>query len=87
MGGQSFCVYVCGRHGNCFFFADSTAEYIAGDGPDGLDGAPTDPESMVKSGLHCVTVLIGAYDRSSGIPLMGVINQPFYMKDKNEYGL
>lgn len=64
---------------------DSTAEYIAGDGTDGSDGLPTDPESMVKSGLHCVTVLIGAYDRSSGIPLMGVINQPFYMKENNEY--
>ncbi|KAE8742509.1 hypothetical protein FOCC_FOCC011919 [Frankliniella occidentalis] len=61
---------------------DSTAEYIAGD-PAG--GPPVNPESMVKSGLHCVTVLIGAYDRNSGIPLMGVINQPFYLKDQHGY--
>jgi len=73
----------CDPHCNSIPLADSTAEYIAGDGLDGSEGAPADPESMVKSGLHCVTVLIGAYDRSSGIPLMGVINQPFYMKEKN----
>lgn len=61
--------------------SDSTAEYIAGDSP---EGPPVDSEVMVKSGLHCVTVLIGAYDRCSGTPIMGVINQPFYQKKNNE---
>ncbi|KAL6433896.1 hypothetical protein ACFW04_005839 [Cataglyphis niger] len=30
------------------------------------------------SGLRCVTVLIGAYKKSTGVPVLGVVNQPFY---------
>lgn len=30
------------------------------------------------SGLRCVTVLIGAYLKVTGVPIVGVINQPFY---------
>ncbi|KAL0882392.1 hypothetical protein ABMA27_000877 [Loxostege sticticalis] len=47
---------------------DATAEFIAGvNGTAASDG-----------GLECVTVLIGAYKRSTGEPVIGVINQPFY---------
>lgn len=54
-----------------FSFVDATAEFIAGvknkDSPDG-------------SGLSCVTVLIGAFIKATGEPVMGVVNQPFYNK-------
>ncbi|CAF4812231.1 unnamed protein product [Pieris macdunnoughi] len=47
---------------------DGTAEFIAG-----VRG-----EAKPGHGLQCVTVLIGAYKRSTGEPVVGVINQPFY---------
>lgn len=51
-----------------FLITDATAEFIAGvNGTAASDG-----------GLECVTVLIGAYKRSTGEPVIGVINQPFY---------
>lgn len=56
---------------------DSTAEYISGE------------EKMVgelyTSGLPCVTVLIGAFDRDTGVSVAGVINQPFYMLQENRW--
>ncbi|CAH2071339.1 unnamed protein product, partial [Iphiclides podalirius] len=51
---------------------DATAEFIAGVKGEG------DP----KHGLVCVSVLVGAYLRSSGEPVVGVINQPFYNGNK-----
>ncbi|XP_075971682.1 inositol polyphosphate 1-phosphatase [Anticarsia gemmatalis] len=47
---------------------DATAEFIAG-----VRG-----QADADRGLPCVTVLIGAYRRSTGEPVVGVINQPFY---------
>ena len=32
---------------------------------------------MYSNSLQCVTVIIGVFDRSTGIPVAGVINQPF----------
>lgn len=41
-----------------------------------------DPVSHIyHSGLPCVTVLVGVYDRISGQPVAGVVNQPFAEKD------
>ena len=34
-------------------------------------------EDIVVSGLPCATVLIGVFDRDTGRPVAGVINQPF----------
>ncbi|CAK9799549.1 Inositol polyphosphate 1-phosphatase [Anthophora quadrimaculata] len=51
---------------------DSTADYINGE--EKVD----DATGVHLSGLQCVTVLIGVYLKSTGIPIMGVINQPFY---------
>ncbi|XP_063977711.1 inositol polyphosphate 1-phosphatase [Diachasmimorpha longicaudata] len=51
---------------------DSTADYISGNT---LVDETTD---LHLSGLRCVTVLIGAYSKSTGLPVLGVINQPFY---------
>lgn len=50
---------------------DSTAQYIQGE-----VGIVTD--SLVSEGLQCVVVLIGVYNKKSGLPLIGVTNQPFY---------
>uniref|UniRef100_S4PGK4 Inositol polyphosphate 1-phosphatase n=1 Tax=Pararge aegeria TaxID=116150 RepID=S4PGK4_9NEOP len=47
---------------------DATAEFISGVRGNAKPG----------HGLPCVTVLIGAYLRSNGEPVIGVINQPFY---------
>ncbi|XP_006878996.1 PREDICTED: inositol polyphosphate 1-phosphatase [Elephantulus edwardii] len=54
---------------------DSTYQYIKGSG----DIKPD--HGIFPSGLQCVTILIGVYDRQTGIPLMGVINQPFVSQD------
>ncbi|XP_025297269.1 inositol polyphosphate 1-phosphatase isoform X1 [Canis lupus baileyi] len=54
---------------------DSTYQYIKGS---------TDiksNEGIFPSGLQCVTILIGVYDLHTGVPLMGVINQPFVSQD------
>ncbi|XP_014452001.3 inositol polyphosphate 1-phosphatase isoform X1 [Alligator mississippiensis] len=54
---------------------DSTNQYIRGRG----DVAPVG--GIYPSGLRSALVLIGAYDRHSGEPLLGVINEPFYRQD------
>lgn len=36
---------------------------------------------MVAEGLQCVCVLIGVYEKSTGLPVMGVINKPFHCQD------
>lgn len=51
---------------------DATAEFIAG-----IRG-----KADADKGLPCVTVLIGAYLRLTGEPVVGVINQPFYENGK-----
>ncbi|XP_042204830.1 inositol polyphosphate 1-phosphatase-like [Homarus americanus] len=49
---------------------DSTGEYVKGK-------TGTTQGNIYSQGLQCVTVLIGLYDRMSGLPVGGVINQPF----------
>lgn len=51
---------------------DSTADYI--NGSEKVD----EVTGVHMSGLRCVTVLIGVFLKSTGIPIVGVINQPFY---------
>jgi len=60
---------------------DGTAEYINGQD----DDPSSDYPNIQRSGLQCATVLIGAYDKLSGVPLLGVINQPFHCKIGDEY--
>ncbi|KAL7727325.1 hypothetical protein ACLKA6_008609 [Drosophila palustris] len=50
---------------------DATAEYISG------DTIFTNFPGITSTGLDCVTVLIGVYERDSGIPVMGIVAQPF----------
>lgn len=46
---------------------------------------PIDKSSpFPTSGLFCVTCLIGVYSMKSGQPLIGVINQPFHSKVKED---
>ncbi|KAM6178385.1 inositol polyphosphate 1-phosphatase [Rhynchocyon petersi] len=56
---------------------DSTYQYIKGS----ADIKPD--QGIFPSGLQCVTILIGVYDIQTGMPLMGVINQPFVSQDPN----
>nr|CAD7585916.1 unnamed protein product [Timema genevievae] len=56
---------------------DSTAEYISG------EEIRSPVADIFQSGLRCVTVLIGVFDRNTGTPVIGVINQPFYRQDTN----
>lgn len=52
---------------------DATQEYIQGGHKESKCA------NIPANGLACVTVLIGVYDAITGRPLMGVVNQPFYM--------
>ncbi|XP_036401089.1 inositol polyphosphate 1-phosphatase-like [Megalops cyprinoides] len=54
---------------------DSTFQYIKGID----DSVPNN--NIYSQGLQCVTVLIGAYHLQTGVPVMGVINQPFAVLD------
>ena len=42
-------------------------------------------EGIYLHGLPCVTVLIGVYELSTGRPVVGVINQPFWKCDSSEH--
>ncbi|KAH8360080.1 hypothetical protein KR093_010642 [Drosophila rubida] len=53
---------------------DATAEYISG------DTVFTNFPGITSTGLDCVTVLIGVYERDSGLPIIGVVAQPFANK-------
>lgn len=54
----------------CLFAIDGTNEYV--------QGTVSFPDNGIYPyGIHCVTVLVGVFDRMSGEPLIGVINQPF----------
>ncbi|XP_018376720.1 PREDICTED: inositol polyphosphate 1-phosphatase-like isoform X1 [Trachymyrmex cornetzi] len=50
---------------------DSTADYI--NAKETVD----EQTGLYLSGLRCVTVLIGVYKKSTGVPVLGVVNQPF----------
>uniref|UniRef100_UPI00358F52A3 major facilitator superfamily domain-containing protein 6-like n=1 Tax=Myxine glutinosa TaxID=7769 RepID=UPI00358F52A3 len=54
---------------------DSTNQYIQG----GYE--PSDHARPHSQGLPCVTVLIGVYERIGGLPVMGIVNQPFVHYD------
>lgn len=49
---------------------DSTYQYIKG------SADIKSNQGIFPCGLQCVTILIGVYDIQTGVPLMGVINQP-----------
>lgn len=52
---------------------DATQEYIKAE-------TQRKYPKICASGLECVTVLIGLYDKGTGKPLAGIINQPFSEK-------
>ncbi|XP_072274902.1 inositol polyphosphate 1-phosphatase [Pyxicephalus adspersus] len=54
---------------------DSTYQYIRGS----ADIVPS--KGIYPKGLQCVTVLIGVYHIDTGLPVMGVVNQPFATRD------
>nr|CAB3256215.1 inositol polyphosphate 1-phosphatase-like [Phallusia mammillata] len=54
---------------------DGTSQYVKG-----IEDGPVNCNHVHAKGLHCVTVLIGAYDIMTGLPIVGVVYQPFYKK-------
>lgn len=56
---------------------DATAQYIEG------RCTGVSPTGIHSDGLHCVVVLIGVYSVTTGLPLAGVINQPFAVQTDN----
>ncbi|XP_071451619.1 inositol polyphosphate 1-phosphatase isoform X2 [Hetaerina americana] len=60
---------------------DSTAEYISGGCTNVTEGSESPASSIHQSGLPCVTVLIGAFHRQTGTPIVGVVNRPFSLED------
>ena len=58
-----------------FVCSDATAEYIHG------KSSSISPSGVHREGLRCVVVLIGVYDIRTGLPVAGVLNQPFVTQD------
>ena len=63
----------------CFIFlqTDATNNYIRG-----KDSEQICSDVIQSRGLAVVTVLIGVYNRKTGVPVAGVINQPFVNLDE-----
>ncbi len=63
---------------------DGTNNYISG--KDEVDALKIEKNDVVAKGLPVVTVLIGVFNKSTGLPLAGVVNQPFafYNKETKE---
>ena len=59
-------------------FLDATNNYIRG-----KDSEKICSDVIQSRGLAVVTVLIGVYNRKTGIPIAGVINQPFVFLDED----
>ncbi len=57
---------------------DSTFQYVQG------KDSCIHSSGVYKQGLQSVTVLIGAYHRNTGLPVLGVINQPFHNHDPQQ---
>lgn len=43
----------------------------------GKDLPTSDSEELPTKGLEVVTILIGVFERSGGVPVAGVLNKPF----------
>lgn len=53
---------------------DATAEYIKAVHKDNTRF------NIPSNGLKCVTILIGLFDSITGVPIIGIINQPFFQE-------
>ncbi|KAG8129458.1 hypothetical protein E2320_016132, partial [Naja naja] len=68
--------HICGEESNKFENSlDSTNQYIRGCG----NVMPVN--GIYPSGLHSALVLIGVYNRHSGEPVLGIINEPFFQEE------
>uniref|UniRef100_H2Z9K8 Uncharacterized protein n=1 Tax=Ciona savignyi TaxID=51511 RepID=H2Z9K8_CIOSA len=61
---------------------DGTAQYVGG-----VSQEKKDQYGVYGKGLQCVTVLIGAYNTVTGLPIMGVVYQPFFEEAETEDGI
>ncbi|XP_056634903.1 inositol polyphosphate 1-phosphatase isoform X1 [Diorhabda sublineata] len=57
---------------------DCTGEYVHG-------GAGKCINNVHLNGLKCVTILIGVFNKNTGVPVMGVINRPFLDKEDSQF--
>eukprot|EP01103_Thecamoeba_quadrilineata_P019248 TRINITY_DN7704_c0_g1_i1.p1 TRINITY_DN7704_c0_g1~~TRINITY_DN7704_c0_g1_i1.p1 ORF type:complete len:391 (+),score=75.78 TRINITY_DN7704_c0_g1_i1:87-1259(+) len=65
--------------GICLDPIDGTNEYVTGK-------FITESDSGIYlQGLNVVTVLLGVYDKSTGDPIAGIVNQPFYKKKQDSH--
>ena len=58
-----------------YFAVDATSQYVKG-----YEGTKASQYDIYGFGLQCVTVLIGVYNIVNGLPVMGIIYQPFHEK-------
>lgn len=58
---------------------DGTAEYV------NANCVTTNIPNIEASGLKCATVLIGAYNKDTSKPIIGVINQPFFFQVEDSF--
>lgn len=56
---------------------DCTAQYMSNSPGEMVNG-------ILVSGITCATVLIGVFHRGTGVPVAGVINQPFFSEAKDK---
>ena len=67
----------------CFFLPllsiDGTNQYVTG------KELPPTNGGIYTAGLQCCTILIGVFDMTSGLPLAGIVSQPFYEKRANDW--
>lgn len=59
---------------------DGTNNYVRG--KDEVDAIRIQRDDVVSKGLPVVTVLIGVYSKRTGLPMAGVVNQPFAFYDQ-----
>ncbi|KAK2705944.1 inositol polyphosphate 1-phosphatase-like [Artemia franciscana] len=59
---------------------DATNEYVQGS-----EGIPSEVPGAYRSGLPCVTILIGVFSTVTHEPLIGVVNQPFIGAPEDGY--
>lgn len=59
---------------------DGTNNYIKGTNDE--IAMTLNTSDMLKKGLPVVTVLVGVFDKTTGLPVIGVVNQPFADYDK-----
>lgn len=62
-------------HSIYYVYLDCTSQYVLG-----IEDSISKPSGVYEAGLQCVLVLIGVHCLDTGLPVMGIVNQPFHKK-------